>query len=186
LAALQHIRRAVSTFTALFFIPGRLSGALLLQPAAGCTNLLELDTRGPVNLLPKQVKATCLSLAAIGRGIWPTPAERFRASDRWVEHARGAPFHVMTQKKIERLHRTITNVVERVTYQGPWIREREFARFVDYYNHRRYHEALNNLTPAQVYFGRAKVVQTRREAIRQQTLQIRRQQYRYRLLAVGT
>jgi hypothetical protein len=116
LAALQHIRRAVSTFTALFFIPGRLSGALLLQPAAGCINLVELDTRGLVNLPPKQLKATRLSMAVIGRRIWLTPSGRFCASDGWVEYAHAAPLHVMTRERIERLHRTMTNVVERVSY----------------------------------------------------------------------
>jgi putative transposase len=102
-----------------------------------------------------------------------------------IEHTRGAPFHPMTQGKIERYHRTMKNVVELVPYFDPWTLEREIARFVDYYNHQRYHEALNNLTPADVYFGRAKEVQTRREAIKQQTLQIRRQQYRQGLLAMG-
>ena len=102
-----------------------------------------------------------------------------------IEHTRGAPFHPMTQGKIERYHRTMKNVVELVNYFDPWTLEREVARFVDYYNHQRYHEALHNLTPADVYFGRAKEVQTRREAIKQQTLQIRRQQYRQGLLAMG-
>jgi putative transposase len=102
-----------------------------------------------------------------------------------IEHTRGAPFHPMTQGKIERYHRTMKNVVELVNYYDPWTLEREIARFVAYYNHQRYHEALNNVTPADVYFGRAKEVQTRREAIKQQTLQTRRQEHRQALVAAG-
>jgi hypothetical protein len=54
--------------------------------------------------------------------------------------------------------------------------EIEIASFVNYYNHQRYHESLDNLTPADVYFGRAKEVLTRRDHIKQRTLQQRRLQ----------
>ncbi len=75
-----------------------------------------------------------------------------------IEHTRGAPYHPMTQGKIERYHRSMKNVVKLQNYYYPWELEQEIARFVDYYNHQRYHESLNNLTPADVYFGRDKEV----------------------------
>ena len=53
----------------------------------------------------------------------------------------------------------------------------EISRFGDYYNHQRYHESVGNLTPADVYFGRAKEVQSRREEIKRRTLEARRQQH---------
>ena len=37
------------------------------------------------------------------------------------------------------------------------------AEFVDRYNNRRYHESLNNLTPADIYFGRGHSILKRRD-----------------------
>ncbi len=82
----------------------------------------------------------------------------------------------MTQGKIESYHRSMKNIVNLQNYFLPWTLELEIARFVDYYNHQRYHEALDNLTPADVYFGRAQEVLTRRDEIKRQTLQHRRWQ----------
>jgi putative transposase len=38
----------------------------------------------------------------------------------------------------------------------------------------RYHESLDNLTPADVYFGRAQAILTRRENIKLKTIELRR------------
>ena len=59
-------------------------------------------------------------------------------------------------------------------YYYPWELEQAIADFVEYYNHQRYHELLDNLTPVDVYFGREKEVLSRREQIKQQTLAERR------------
>jgi len=48
--------------------------------------------------------------------------------------------------------------------------------FVDYYNNQRYHESVGNMTPADVYFGREKEVQSERDKIKRETLALRRQQ----------
>jgi hypothetical protein len=63
------------------------------------------------------------------------------------------------------------NLVQLQNYAYPRDLEREIARFVDYYNHQRYHESLDNVTPADVHFGRAKEVQTRRQEIKRRTLE---------------
>lgn len=55
--------------------------------------------------------------------------------------------------------------------------EEHIRRFVDYYNHERYHASLNNLTPAEVYYGRGQAILDKREKIKQQTLAMRRQEY---------
>ena len=59
-------------------------------------------------------------------------------------------------------------------YYLPGQLEQRLAEFVDYYNLRRYHESLNNLTPADVYFGRAQTILTRRENIKLTIIALRR------------
>jgi transposase InsO family protein len=46
---------------------------------------------------------------------------------------------------------------ERLRYL-PGDLESRIDAFVDHYNHRRYHESLGNLTPADVYFGRGQTI----------------------------
>jgi len=92
-----------------------------------------------------------------------------------LRHTRGAPYHPMTQGKIERFHRSMKNVVKLQHYFMPWELEREIARFIEYYNHERSHESLKNLKPVDVYEGRGKQILDRREKIKRRTLQVRRQ-----------
>lgn len=95
---------------------------------------------------------------------------------RHIEHTRSAPYHPMTQGKIERYHRSMKNIVNLQNYFLPGVLESEIASFVAYYNNQRYHESLDNLTPADVYFGRAKEVLSKRDEIKRKTLQQRRLQ----------
>ena len=46
--------------------------------------------------------------------------------------------------------------------------------FVEQCNHRHYHESLNNLTPADVYFGRGQTILLERMRIKHRTIQHRR------------
>ena len=46
--------------------------------------------------------------------------------------------------------------------------------FVDHYNHQRFHESLNNVTPSDVYFERDKAILKQRERIKRRTLETRR------------
>ena len=55
--------------------------------------------------------------------------------------------------------------------------ERQIGAFVEYYNNQRYHESLNNVTPADVYFGRDKAILRKREKIKKRTIQQRRLQH---------
>ena len=96
--------------------------------------------------------------------------------DRQIGHTRGAPFHPMTQGKIERYHRSMKNVVKLQNYYYPGDLEEEISRFVNYYNYQRYHESLNNLTPADVYYGRSRDILTKRDIIKRKTMRLRKQQ----------
>jgi len=102
---------------------------------------------------------------------------RFLETKR-MAHTRGAPYHTVTQGKIKRYHRPMRNLVQLQMLRYPWDPEKEVGRFVDYYNHQRYHESLDKVTPADVYFGGAKEVLSKREEIRRQTLEARRRQHR--------
>jgi hypothetical protein len=52
--------------------------------------------------------------------------------------------------------------------------EAQIDKFIGHYNHRRYHESLGNLTPADVYFGRGQTIVLARERIKKQTIEERR------------
>ena len=93
-----------------------------------------------------------------------------------LPHTRSAPYHPMTQGKIERYHRSLKNVVKLEHYYTPWDVERAVAHFVEDYNHRRYHEALQNVTPADMFHGRQITILARRARIKQRTLQQRKRE----------
>ncbi len=93
-----------------------------------------------------------------------------------IEHTRGAPYHPMTQGKIERYHRSMKNVVKLEHYYFPWELEKAIADWVEHYNHERYHESLDNVTPADVYYGRRNAILDQRAIIKSRTLMQRKVQ----------
>ena len=110
--------------------------------------------------------------------------------DRRMDHVRGAPFHLQTQGKIhswdllrkpcraaERWHQTMKNRVLLENYYLPGDLERQIGTFVEYYNNERYHESLDNVTPADVYFGRDKLIIRERKRIKRTTINQRRLQH---------
>ena len=95
-------------------------------------------------------------------------------AEQRIEHIRGAPCHPQTQGKIERWHQTLKNRILLENYYLPGQLEAQVAAFVDHYNHRRCHESLGNLTPADVYFGRGPAILAERQRIKRDTIQQRR------------
>jgi len=93
-----------------------------------------------------------------------------------MDHSRGAPYHPQTQGKIERYHRSMKNVVKLDNYYLPGDLERAIAEWVYHYNHQRLHESLDNVTPADAYFGRKEEILDNREIIKRKTLADRKRQ----------
>jgi transposase InsO family protein len=94
--------------------------------------------------------------------------------DQDIEHTRGAPYHPMTQGKIERYHRSMKNVVKLDHYYYPWELESAIAEWVNHYNHERYHESLDNVTPADVYEGRRNDIMDQRAMVKARTMNQRK------------
>jgi len=98
--------------------------------------------------------------------------------EKGMQHVRGAPYHPQTQGKIERWHQTLKNRILLDNYYLPGDLERQIGAFVEHYNHIRYHESIDNLTPADVYFGRAETILAERRRIKLATIANRRLQHR--------
>ena len=57
--------------------------------------------------------------------------------------------------------------------------------FVKYYNYERYHESIQNLTPAEVYYGRAERKLKMRKNVKNKTLNERKKQYQKNQLTLN-
>ena len=77
------------------------------------------------------------------------------------------------------------SIVKLDNYSAPGQLEQALADFVCYYNTQRYHESLENVTPADVYAGRQQQILTQRQQIKQSTLQQRRRNYLQQVAGVG-
>ena len=65
-----------------------------------------------------------------------------------IRHIYCAPHHPQTQGKLERFHETLKARLNLLVYTSPGRPHAAMADFIDFYNHRRYHEGLDNVTPA--------------------------------------
>jgi len=95
-----------------------------------------------------------------------------------IRHVRTKAYHPMTQGKIERYHRSMKNLILLDHYYAPSELNERIREWVDYYNHQRYHEAIDNVTPADRFYGRDHIVLERRGKVRRETMRVRRELYR--------
>jgi putative transposase len=125
--------------------------------------------RGTVALRPRLQSDNGSSYVADDLASW--------LEQKGMQHVRGAPYHPQTQGKIERWHQTLKNRILLNNYYLPGDLERQIRASVEHYNHVRYHESIDNLTPADVYFGRAEAILAERKRIKRNTIANRRWQH---------
>lgn len=91
-----------------------------------------------------------------------------------IRHITASPFHPQTNGKIERYHRTIKGEINQLPYEIPSDLKKAIGAFIDYYNYRRYHEGLGNVTPYDVYTGKHPEIIQRRKEEKSRTLRARK------------
>jgi len=95
-----------------------------------------------------------------------------------IKHILASPFHPQTNGKVERYQQTLKGEISQVSYDMPSELRQAIESFVEYYNHQRYHEALENVTPADVYSGRKDDILARRKEAKRKALQAREEHNR--------
>ncbi len=91
-----------------------------------------------------------------------------------IGHILSAPFHPQTNGKVERYQQSLKREVNQLPYEAPSQLDKAIADFVDYYNYRRYHKALGDVTPADVLYGRKEQILQRRKEVQILTINRRR------------
>jgi transposase InsO family protein len=91
-----------------------------------------------------------------------------------IGHITASPFHPQTNGKIERYHRSLREQINQLPYDLPTELKSAIGSFIEYYNYRRYHEGLGNVTPYDVYTGRHLEILKRRKEVKSKTLEARK------------
>ena len=97
--------------------------------------------------------------------------------EKGITQVHGAPNHPQTQGKIERYHRSMKNVVKLHHYYSLSDLKKAIDEYIEYYNNERYHESLNNCTPASVYNGTNKIILEQRQLLKQKSMKQRRRNH---------
>jgi putative transposase len=102
-----------------------------------------------------------------------------------LRHIRCSPHHPQTNGKLERFHQTLKARVNLLVYSSPEELRRAIAEFIEFYNHRRYHEGIGNVAPADVYHGRRETILKRTEEQKRVTLEERFRYNRSRSMTIN-
>ena len=91
-----------------------------------------------------------------------------------IRHILAAPYHPQTNGKLERYHQTLKRDVNQVPYEVVEDLEATIRGFVGFYNYRRYHKALKDVTPPDVLEGRWEAILAQRKEVQRETFERRR------------
>jgi putative transposase len=146
-----------------------------VQPNMASTSIIEViqDAVEFTEIPTVPVEPGPALLTDNGPGFLSRALEEF-LKIRAMRHILAAPYHPESNGKLERYHRTAKASVNLLVYTSPEALSEAMAQFAHYYNEERYHEALGNITPADVYYGRRDAILARREEVKQQTIASRK------------
>jgi putative transposase len=145
-----------------------------------CTTMSTEDVKGVLDMAIKKTGTTKVlvynrpRLLSDNGPCFISSSLRMYLKENKMDHTRCRPYHPQTQGKIERYHRSMKNVILLDNYYTPEQLNEQISHWVEYYNNQRYHEAIDNVTPADKYFGRDKKILYLREITKKRTLQLRR------------
>lgn len=146
-----------------------------------CNSMKAEDVKRTVNTAIEKAKLKTKTkpklLSDNGSCYVSNELKSYLKDDLKMKQVHGKPMHPQTQGKIERYHRTMKNVVKLNHFYHPEELVEALEKFVENYNNNRYHESLENLTPADVYFGRSEQVLEKRRQIKSESIRNRRMLY---------
>jgi len=91
-----------------------------------------------------------------------------------VHRFKKQPSQPSTEVWAQRYRQSIKHEVNQIPYEVPGDLEVAITGFVDYYNHRRYHKVLSNVSPDDVLNGRREEILIKRREVKAQTLASRK------------
>jgi transposase InsO family protein len=149
--------------------------------------VLDIQTPSLVGVIQRAVEATGVSsappvekpalLTDNGSGYISKAMEDYLRFHQ-LKHVRARAHHPQTNGKIERWHRTAKDQITLIMHTSPEQLREAIQRFVTYYNSERYHEALQNVAPDDVYFGHREGILRQRKELQIRALVARREHYR--------